>query len=41
MDPTEKCWESGTYTGDCICDLCDHKNECSGYNHDDNDESEF
>ncbi len=35
--PTDKCWETGEYTDDCICDFCDHKYECSGYDHEDND----
>lgn len=31
MDPTDVCWETGNYTDDCICEFCDHKDECSGY----------
>ena len=27
----EKCWETGNYTDDCNCNLCPHKDECSGY----------
>ena len=28
----EFCWETGRYIGDyCVCELCDHKYECSGY----------
>lgn len=39
MDDTEKCWNTGEYTDNCICELCDHKDECSGYeDHDDNDD---
>lgn len=29
--PTEICWETGKYTDECDCELCDHKHECSGY----------
>lgn len=35
MDATERCWETGEYTDDCICELCDHKDGCSGYEDDD------
>lgn len=35
MDPTDVCWETGNYTEDCICEFCDHKDECSGYEGDD------
>ncbi len=35
MDPTDVCWETGNYTDDCICEFCDHKDECSGYEGDD------
>ena len=39
MDATEKCWITGNYTDECICELCDHKHECSGYeDHDEDDE---
>lgn len=34
MNPTDVCWETGNYTDDCICELCDHKDECSGYEED-------
>ena len=35
MDAKEHCWETGEYTDDCICELCNHKDECSGYEDDD------
>lgn len=35
MEVTDRCWETGEYTDDCICELCDHKDECSGYDDDD------
>lgn len=35
MEATERCWETGEYTDDCICELCNHKFECSGYEEDD------
>lgn len=31
MLPTERCWQTGEFTDDCICDFCEHKDECSGY----------
>lgn len=36
MYPTDLCWEAGNYTDDCCCDFCEHHEECSGYD-DDND----
>lgn len=36
--PTELCWQTGNFTDDCECELCDHKEECSGYEDDDDDE---
>lgn len=38
MNPSERCWETGEYTDDCICEFCSHKNECSGYENQDEDE---
>lgn len=38
MNPTEHCWATGEYTDDCICDFCNHKHECSGYDHDEDDD---
>lgn len=35
MEATDRCWETGEYTDDCICELCDHNDECSGYDDDD------
>lgn len=29
--PNEKCWETGNYTDNCDCYLCGHKDKCSGY----------
>ena len=29
--PTDKCWETGIFTDDCDCELCNHKHNCSGY----------
>ena len=31
MNPNEFCWQTGNYTGNCDCELCSHKYECSGY----------
>ena len=36
MNPTDLCWETGVFTDDCECEFCNHKEECSGY--DKNDE---
>ncbi len=38
MNPTDLCWKTGVYTDGCICDFCEHKEECSGYEDDDDDE---
>ena len=39
MEPTDICWNTGRFTDDCDCEMCDHKDECSGNdNHDDDDE---
>lgn len=34
-NPTEHCWSTGEFSDDCICEFCDHKFECSGYDEDD------
>ena len=31
MSPSDRCWATGCYTDDCICEICDHRFECSGY----------
>jgi hypothetical protein len=36
-DPNEHCWQTGEYTGDCDCEACYHKSECSGYDRKDDD----
>ncbi len=36
-DPNEFCWETGHYTTSCDCDLCPHKEECSGSDADDDE----
>lgn len=38
MYPTDKCWETGEYTDDCNWEFCDHKEECSGADLDDDNE---
>ena len=38
MYPPDKCWETGEYTDDCNCEVCDHKEECSGADLDDDNE---
>ncbi len=37
MDNEERCWVTGIYSDDCFCDFCSHKEECSGYENDDED----
>ena len=27
----EECWKTGNYTNGCNCELCLHKDECSGH----------
>ena len=34
MEAPERCWETGEFTDECICEFCDHKYECSGYEND-------
>ena len=29
--PEEYCWATGNYTSECDCEFCNHKEECSGY----------
>ena len=31
----ENCWRTGRYTDECDCELCPHKQDCSGYEGDD------
>lgn len=40
MDLNEKCWETGYYSDECICELCDHRYECSGYDSSEDDNEE-
>lgn len=37
MNPTDLCWKTDVYTDACICDFCEHKEECSGYEDDDDE----
>ncbi len=37
-DPNEICYETGEYTDECVCEICDHRFDCSGYEGDDWDE---
>ena len=37
IEQTEYCWETGEYTDECDCEMCEHKFECSGYESDDDD----
>lgn len=27
----ERCWNTGEYTDNCCCEMCPHRDECSGY----------
>lgn len=36
--PTDHCWQTGNYTDNCECEFCEHKEECSGYERDDEDD---
>lgn len=36
-DASELCWSTGTYNDSCICEFCNHKEECSGYEDDNNE----
>jgi hypothetical protein len=38
MYPSDICYATGNYTDDCVCEICDHRFECSGYNDDDEDD---
>ena len=34
------CWKTGNYTDECVCELCLHNFECSGFDvHDEDDEN--
>lgn len=37
-NPTEHCWETGDYTDECVCDLCDHMYECSASTYGEDDD---
>ena len=37
MYTTDECWLTGVY-GDCPCEFCEHRYECSGY--DDNEDED-
>lgn len=39
MNPTDLCWKTGVYTDACICDFCEHKEGCSGYEDDDDEQN--
>lgn len=36
--PTELCWQTGIFTDSCECEFCEHKEECSGYEDEDEDD---
>lgn len=38
MHPSDICYATGNYTDDCVCEICDHRFECSGYNDDEDDD---
>lgn len=35
VEATERCYETGEYTDDCDCEMCDHRFDCSDYEGDD------
>lgn len=38
MNHNEKCYQTGIYTDECDCYLCDHNCECSGSNLEEDDD---
>lgn len=38
LNPNELCWQTGNYTDGCECEFCDHKEECSGYEDNEDDD---
>ena len=30
MYASDRCWETGEWTDECMCEFCSHKDECSG-----------
>ena len=38
MSPTEVCWQTGEFTPECECEFCMHKDECSGYEGEDDED---
>lgn len=36
--PTDLCWRTGNFTDDCECEFCEHKEECSGYEDEDDED---
>lgn len=35
MLSTEVCWQTGNYSDGCNCSFCEHQDECSGFDCDD------
>ena len=36
-EATERCWQTGEWSDECSCELCEHRYECSGSDADDED----
>ena len=36
--PSEVCWQTGNYTDDCCCELCEHYLDCSASGYDEDEE---
>lgn len=34
-EATEYCWTTGNFTDECMCEMCAHREECSGSDYDD------
>ena len=39
LEATENCWSTGIFSDECDCESCLHKDECSGYNGDEDGEN--
>ena len=35
FNANENCWDTGIFTDECDCEVCIHKDECSGGNEND------
>ena len=35
MYASEQCWQTGEWTDECVCECCEHREECSGADNED------